>query len=91
MNSSETEIRFTENAKEQYANLQKRFRDKLDSFLVEIRNSPTRGTGKVERLKGHGGRRYSRRINEKDRLVYEYFPEENKVNILSCLGHHGDH
>ncbi|MDR2340769.1 MAG: type II toxin-antitoxin system YoeB family toxin [Puniceicoccales bacterium] len=71
MDSPKTKIGFTKNAKKQYAKPQKRFRDKLDGFFVEIRKNPTVGTGKVERLKGYYGKRYSRRISEKDRLIYD--------------------
>jgi toxin YoeB len=64
---------------------------KARDLLGEIEKSPTSGTGKVERLKGHGGNRYSRRISEKDRLVYDYFSGKNLVVVISCVGHYGAH
>jgi toxin YoeB len=91
MDSLKVEVVFSDNADEQYAGLQKRFRDKVDEMLIEICNTPTQGTGKVERMRGHGGHRYSRRVNKKDRLVYDYFSEENLVVVISCIGHYDAH
>ena len=49
------------------------------------------GTGKVERLKGKGERLiYSRRINDKHRLIYEIFEEEKKVVLAAAYGHSKD-
>jgi Txe/YoeB family toxin of toxin-antitoxin system len=59
---------------------------KVADLLKEIESNPIRGTGKVERL---GEYRYSRRVDGKNRLVYEVFAE--KVVLICCLGHYGDH
>ena len=61
---------------------------KIDSFLTEIRENPTQGTGKPEQLKYFEGSIWSRRINDKHRLVYEI--KEDNVEILSGWGHYDD-
>ena len=64
---------------------------KIDKFLDEIENNPTTGTGKPEQLKGYTERSvYSRRIDQKHRLVYEVFEEEKVVKVLSAYGHYDD-
>ena len=51
------------------------------------------GIGKPERLKGFGDMEvYSRKLNDKDRLVYIIYEEEEEiVEIISCRGHYEDH
>ena len=51
--------------------------------------SPRTGTGKPERLKHLGGEIWSRRITEKDRLVYEI--SADVINIIACRFHYDDH
>lgn len=64
---------------------------KIDKLLDEIENNPTTGTGKPEQLKGYSERSvYSRRIDQKHRLVYEVFEEEKVVKVLSAYGHYDD-
>ena len=64
---------------------------KIGSFLLEIENTPTRGLGKPEQLKGYKERSiWSRRIDQKHRLVYEIFSEEYKVVVISAYGHYDD-
>lgn len=65
--------------------------NKIDKFLDEIENHPITGTGKPEQLKGYGERFvYSRRIDQKHRLVYEIFEKEKIVKIISTYGHYND-
>jgi addiction module toxin, txe/yoeB family len=53
--------------------------------------SPKKGIGKPEALKGYGEREvWSRRINDKHRLVYEIFEQESEVKILTAFGHYDD-
>ena len=62
---------------------------KIASFLRELQEEPTQGTGQVERLKYYGERSvWSRRIDQKHRLVYEVFEEEKRVELLSAYGHY---
>lgn len=70
---------------------QKLLLKKIASFLLEIQIHPTTGTGQVEPLKGYKERTiYSRRIDQKHRLVYEIFEQEKKVKILSAYGHYDE-
>ena len=58
---------------------------------MEIALNPREGTGKPEMLKNLVGEVWSRRINQKDRLVYEIFEtSEQSVVVLQMLGHYKD-
>lgn len=46
------------------------------------------GIGKPEPLTGDLQGEYSRRINDKDRLVYQM--ENGRIYIAHCRGHYGD-
>ncbi|KAG4090378.1 ankyrin repeat-containing domain protein [Neocallimastix lanati (nom. inval.)] len=59
---------------------------KIHQLIEEIKKDPFRGIGRVERLTGDKEGWYSRRINKKDRLVYEVDGE--KVILKSCEGHY---
>lgn len=62
---------------------------KLQKLIADISLHPTSGIGKPERLRGYGSREiYSRRIDNKNRLVYEMFFDENIVVLLRCKGHY---
>ena len=61
---------------------------KIDSLLTEIRETPTKGTGKPKKLKYFLQSTWSRRIDDKHRLVYEVL--ENNIEILSGWGHYDD-
>jgi toxin YoeB len=52
------------------------------------RNGPLSGFGEPEALCGNLCGEYSRRINEKDRLVYDLKGE--RIYIASCCGHYSD-
>ncbi len=65
---------------------------KCFDLILAITSSPRTGLGKPERLKGYGEMEaYSRRLNDKDRLVYIIFDETETIEILSCIGHYDDH
>ncbi len=62
---------------------------KLDSILEELKIHPRTGTGNPEQLKHQLSGFWSRRINKKDRLIYEIIEEpERLVVIISALGHY---
>jgi toxin YoeB len=62
---------------------------KIDTLLKELFKQPMEGIGKPEMLKGDLSGLWSRRIDEKNRLVYKI--DKDCVEVLSCLGHYGDH
>lgn len=58
-------------------------------LIAETTRSPRSGTGKPERLKHVGGEVWSRRITEKDRLVYDI--QADTIIIVACRFHYDDH
>ena len=54
------------------------------------RDGPLDGYGKPEVLKGNYKCCYSRRIDDKNRLIYQYFEEDgnSRTIILGCSGHY---
>jgi len=62
---------------------------KIDKILHELSNHPQIGIGNPERLKHELSGFWSRRLNKKDRLIYEIIEEpENLVVVISALGHY---
>jgi toxin YoeB len=63
---------------------------KLEKILIELTESPFNGTGNPEALKYKLNGYWSRKINQKDRLIYKV--EENIVTVfvVSAMGHYGD-
>jgi toxin YoeB len=58
-------------------------------LIAETTRTPRSGTGKPERLKHLGGEVWSRRITEKDRLVYDI--QADVITIVACRFHYDDH
>ena len=56
---------------------------KVEIFFSEIEEHP-------EQLKYFNGEVWSRRINKKDRFVYEIYEEDKNVIVVSSLGHYND-
>ena len=66
----------------------KKTANKIYSLIEDIRrNGAMQGIGKPEPLKYRPG--YSRRIDEKNRLVYD-IDELQNIKIISCRGHYDD-
>lgn len=63
---------------------------KVESFLEEIQTNPRSGTGHPEQLKNFDGEIWSRKINKKDRFVYEIFEDKILVTVVRALGHYLD-
>ena len=62
---------------------------RINLLIKDIeRNGVLSGIGDPEPLTGNLHGEYSRRINEKDRLVYHM--EEGRLFIASCKGHYDD-
>ncbi|PHH99041.1 Txe/YoeB family addiction module toxin [Fusobacterium polymorphum] len=60
---------------------------KINELIKDIeRNGVLNGIGKPEALKHRKG--YSRRIDEKNRLIYEII--NGQLYILNCKGHYED-
>lgn len=61
---------------------------KINKLLKEVQRTPFKGDGKPEPLKGANPNTWSRRINKKDRLVYEV--SDDGILIKQCKGHYDD-
>ncbi|RDC56772.1 Txe/YoeB family addiction module toxin [Pedobacter chinensis] len=71
-------------------NADKKVLIKIDKLLNELREHPTSGTGKPEKLKHYQILTWSRRITSKHRLVYRIQDERVVVLVLSFWGHYAD-
>ena len=86
-----SKIIFAEDAWEEYLYWQsqdKRTLRKINSLLRDIQREPFKGEGKPEPLKDSPDGEWSRRINEKDRIVYKVSDEG--IAIIQCKGHYND-
>ena len=59
---------------------------KLWTLVFDIAKHPFDGLGKPEPLKGDLAGCWSRRIDEKHRLIYSV--EKDIIHLLSCYGHY---
>ena len=84
---------FSENSWEEYLYWQvtdKKVLKRINTLLKDIsRNGAMAGIGKPELLKGNLAGLYSRRIDEKNRLVY-FVSDSGDIGILQCKGHYDD-
>jgi len=62
---------------------------KLKTILGELQVHPYEGTGKPEQLKNRPNT-FSRRLSQKDRIVYSVHENIVQVNILQMLKHYCD-
>lgn len=85
-------ISFAETGWNEYLHWQtqdKKTLKKINQLLQSIqRDGPLQGIGKPELLKYGKSGAFSRRIDEKNRLVYEI--SENQIIVKSCKGHYVD-
>ncbi|MEG1585970.1 MAG: Txe/YoeB family addiction module toxin [Bacteroidales bacterium] len=65
--------------------------NRLHELLKELGEHPQTGIGKPEELGGPLSGKWSRRISEKNRLVYQIDSEKQKVTVLHAIGHYSDH
>lgn len=86
-----SKISFSEAAWEEYLYWQlqdKKTLKKINELLKEIQRTPFEGKGEPEGLRGDLSGKWSRRINMKDRLVYEV--SDSGITVLQCKGHYSD-
>lgn len=84
-------ITFSEDAWNEYLYWQtqdKKTLKKINALLKGIMRSPFEGEGKPEPLRGESSNLWSRRINDKDRLLYEI--RDGVIIVLQCKGHYDD-
>lgn len=63
---------------------------KLATLLNELIEHPMTGTGQPEAMKHNFSGCWSRRINQKHRLVYKIKDEQITVIVLQAMGHYQD-
>ena len=63
---------------------------KITKLLEELEEHPTTGSGNPEQLKHELSGYWSRKINKKDRLIYQIIETDVLVVIVSALGHYED-
>jgi len=72
-----------------YKSGQKSVIKKLETIIKELQTHPSKGIGNPEQLKHELSGYWSRRLNKKDRLVYQIIEEQDKmVVIIAALGHY---
>ena len=84
-------ITFSEDAWDEYLYWQaqdKKTLKKINELLKEIQRTPFEGRGEPEGLRGNLSGKWSRRISQKDRLVYEV--TDDMVIVVQCKGHYDD-
>lgn len=62
--------------------------ERIRRLIVECRRDPFKGIGKPEPLKGNLKGKWSRRITDKDRLIYSV--TDDQLIIYSLRGHYDD-
>ena len=80
---------FTEIAWEEYLYWQmedKKTLKKINALIKDIERNGNEGIGKPEALKHELSGFWSRRIDDKNRLIYTF--DETTIKIISCRGHY---
>ena len=84
-------INFTEIAWNDYIYRQgqdKKTIKRINQLVQDIERNQNEGIGKPEPLKGNLSGWWSRRIDDKNRLVYRI--QDNIIEIAQCRGHYDD-
>ena len=82
---------FTDNGWKDYTYWQTEDRKtlkRINNLIKDIERNGNEGIGKPEPLTGDLSGFWSRRINEKDRLIYQI--DGDTINILACGYHYND-
>ena len=82
---------FTKNGWDDYLYWQtedRRTLRKINQLIVDITRNGNEGVGKPEVLSGNLTGLWSRRINDKGRLIYKI--DQENIYILACRYHYGD-
>jgi toxin YoeB len=62
----------------------------INKLLTDIERNGYDGIGKPEQMRGELSGWWSRRIDEKNRLIFRLINNET-VQVLQCRGHYDDH
>ncbi len=87
-------VDLADQAKEDFRKIKKSGDNKsikrLERIVEELSEEPTKGIGEPEQLKYKLSGMWSRKINMKDRIIYEINDDTITVLVLSALGHYSD-
>ena len=84
-------VLFTEDGWEDYLywqKIDKKIMKRINLLIKDITRTPYEGIGKPEGLKHDLAGKWSRRINDKDRLIYKI--DDTTIYILACRYHYSD-
>ena len=84
-------VKFSKKAFDDYnyfALTDKKTYKKLIKLITEISRTPYEGSGQPEKLRYNFQDFLSRRINKKDRILYQV--NDDEILIVSCKGHYLD-
>lgn len=62
---------------------------KINTLIADIQRNGYTGIGRPEMLKGNLSGYCSRKINDKDRIVYT-LTDVDDIEIIQCKGHYSD-
>lgn len=82
-------VSFTENAWEDYLywqKMDKKIVKRIHELIKDIKRNPFEGLGKPEPLKYDFAEKWSRRITDEHRLVYQV--AENNLIVFTCRYHY---
>ncbi|GAA2960782.1 Txe/YoeB family addiction module toxin [Lactobacillus kefiranofaciens subsp. kefirgranum] len=86
-------LSWTDDGCDDYLNWQKQRQKKkikrINKLITDIKRHPFEGMGKPEGLKNNLTGLWSRKIDAKNRIIYEYTNEN--VIIYSCKDHYDNH
>ena len=86
-------IKFTETGWEDYTywqNQDKKTLKQINRLLEDIKRDFYNGIGKPEALCAELSGWWSRRIDEKNRILYRITDNGDSVEVMQCRGHYGD-
>jgi len=63
---------------------------KIEKILIELSETPYHGIGNPEPLKYELSGFWSRKVNQKDRLIYKVEEDIVTVFVISAMGHYRD-
>lgn len=63
---------------------------KIEKILLELTETPHFGEGQPEQLKYNYSGYWSRRLNQKDRIIYKVEEDIVTVYVVSAIGHYED-
>jgi toxin YoeB len=85
-------LHYTPHAKEDWQKLkdsgQARLLDRVRSLLQVLEQSPYANPPPFKKLQGDYYGAYSRRINDKHRLVYQVMKDQKAIKVLACWSHY---